>query len=248
MIKTYHNIRQWAQWLTHWLGIRIMESEQKLLCRLLKDRFGKNALLIGVAEQHALLESCLLSQQIVLSPLMNKNLKVKYIESGYNELPIIPGSIDLVLLPHTLDFIDNPRQLLMEACRVVKPEGDIIIFCFNPFSFWGLKKWWDQNKNIPWSGHFLRASTIKKWLKLADFELIRQDALMFRPPLKNPQLFDKLKILEWLGTHLHIFRGGVFVIVARAKVIPLSPIKLRWNQTLPTFSVKIPGTSMRDIS
>ncbi|HEX2548341.1 MAG TPA: methyltransferase domain-containing protein [Gammaproteobacteria bacterium] len=247
MIKTYHNIRQWAHWLTHWLGIRVIECEQKLLSRLLKDRYGKNALLIGVAEQRDLLKSCLQSKHILLSPLMNKNVNLTYIESGFNELPIFPGSIDLVLLPHTLDFIDNPRQLLMEACRVVKPEGDIIIFGFNPFSFWGLKKWWNHHKNIPWSGHFLRASTVKKWLKLADFELIRQDSLMFRPPLKHPHLFDKFKFLEWVGTYLYFLSGGIFVITARAKVIPLSPIKLRWEQTLPTFSVKIPGPSMRDI-
>lgn len=246
MIKTYHTLQHWAHWLTHSLGMHVLESEQKLLSRLLKERYGKHALLIGVPEQHDLLKYSVISQHVVLSPLVNKNKKLKYIESELNELPIIPGSIDLVILPHTLEFIDNPRQLLMEACRVVKPEGDIMIFCFNPFSFWGFKKWWVNHKNIPWSGNFIRAKTIKKWLELADFELTRQDMLMYRPPIRH-RIFEKLKFLEWIGTHLHLFSGGIFVITAKAKVIPLSPIKLRWKQTLPTFSVRIPGASMRDL-
>jgi SAM-dependent methyltransferase len=165
--------------------MRVLESEQKFLSRLLKERYGKHALIIGVSEQGDLLNHCALSKHTVISPLVHKNKKIKYIESELSELPIFSGSIDVVVIPHTLEFIDNPRQLLMEACRIVKPEGDIIIFCFNPLSFWGLKKWWVNHKHIPWSGHFTRAKTIKKWLKLADFELTRQDPLYVKKYLTN---------------------------------------------------------------
>jgi SAM-dependent methyltransferase len=242
-------IQQWAHWLHHSLGTSVLESEQNFLSKLLAERYGKHTLLIGVPEQYPLLKYGVLSSRVILSPLINRNKNIKYIESEYYELPVIPGSIDLVLLPHTLEFIDNPRQLLMEACRVVKPEGDIMIFCFNPFSLWGLKKWWENNKHIPWSGRFIPASTIKNWLALADFELIRQDMIMFYPPIGNPHIFQKFKFLEWMGTHLHLFfGGGIFVITARAKEIPLTPIKLKWQQKLSTISATLPGsTSMRDM-
>ena len=61
--------------------------------------------------------------------------KVSYMSSLWHR-----GSIDLVILPHILECIDNPRQLLAEACRIIKPEGHIIICGFNPHSLWGLKK------------------------------------------------------------------------------------------------------------
>jgi len=248
LVKTYHMIQQWARWLHHSLGISTLESEQNFLSKLLAERYGKHTLLIGVPEQYNLLKCSVMPNSVILSPLINRNKNIKYIEGEYYELPIIPGSIDLVLLPHTLEFIDNPRQLLMEACRVVKPEGDIMIFCFNPYSLWGLRKWWGNNNHVPWSGNFISASKIKKWLALADFELIRQDMLMFRPPMNNPRIFQKLKFLEWLGTHLHILFGGIFVITARAKLIPLTPIKLKWQQKISTISATLPGpTSMRDM-
>src|SRR5207253_2283625 len=104
------------------------------------------------------------------------------IESEYYDLPIIPSSIDIVILPHLLEFIDNPHRLLSEACRIIKPEGFIMILGFNPISLWGLKKWWVKSKNIPWNSTFLHPNIIKQWLKLADFELIKQDTLLFRPP------------------------------------------------------------------
>ena len=150
-------------------------------------------------------------------------------------------------MPHTLELIDNPRQLLVEACRVVKPEGDIIIFGFNTMSLWGLKKWWVSNKKTPWSNHFIRGHTIKKWLALAEFELIKQDMLMFRPPILKPRIFNKLKFLDWIGYKMNAFFGGIFVIRAKAKTIPLTPIKLHWKQPLSPLSPRLSGPTMRDM-
>lgn len=246
MVKTYRSVQQWDHWLTHFLGTSILETEQDFLSILLAERYGKHALLIGVPHQHILLKSIAIANHIVLSPLINKNRHIKYIESGYYELPIIPGSVDLVILPHTLEFIDNPRQLLSEACRIVKPEGDIIIFGFNPFSLWGLKKWWVKSKNTPWTGNFIQPSVVKKWLTLADFELVRQDMLMFRPPINQRTIYQKLKSMDWFGSKCNAFFGGIFVITAKAKIIPLTPIKLRWKQKLTTLSVTLPGSTMRD--
>ena len=38
-------------------------------------------------------------------------------------LPIESNSIDLVLLPHILEFSANPHQILREVHRVLVPEG-----------------------------------------------------------------------------------------------------------------------------
>lgn len=246
MVKTYRTVQQWETWLTHFLGMSILETEQAFLADLLADRYGKYALLIGLPTQHELLKSSVIANRIVLSPLVNKNKYIKFIESEFYELPLFSGSLDLVILPHTLEFIDNPHQLLSEACRVVKPEGDIIIFGFNPWSLWGIKKWWVESKNVPWSGNFIPANRVKKWLALADFELIMHKMLLYRPPLRHPLLYQKLKWLDWLAQKCQMPLGNLYVLVAKAKTIPLSPIKLHWKQRLPALSVTIPGPTMRD--
>ncbi len=47
-------------------------------------------------------------------------------------------SIDLVFLPHTLEFSADPHQVLRETERVLIPEGRVIILGFNPLSSLGL--------------------------------------------------------------------------------------------------------------
>lgn len=247
MAKTYRAAQQWDHWFTQFLGHQVLEAEQNFLLQLLANYFGKHALLIGVPRQDGLLRTTVTARQTLLSPLLNKNHHIKSIESEFYELPIASGSVDLVMLPHTLEYLDNPRQLLSEACRIVKPEGHIIILGFNLFSLWGLKKSLAQKKSTPWSNNFIQAGTVKKWLQLADFELVKQNTFLFRPPLKRHGLYKKLHFLEWLGRKIHWPFGGAYGLVAKAKVIPLTPIRLSWQQQLSGVQIRtIPGPSMRD--
>lgn len=49
-------------------------------------------------------------------------------------LPVATESIDMLVLPHVLEFEDNPHQVLNEAARVLKPEGQMIVLGLNPWS------------------------------------------------------------------------------------------------------------------
>ncbi len=245
MIKTYRTIQQWDHWLTQLLGMRVLEAEKKLLTHLLAERYGKHALLIGVPRQQLLLESSIIFNRVIISPFVHKPKPAHCIEGDFYQLPITPGSIDLVILPHTLELIDNPHQLLSEACRIVKPEGDIIIIGFNPVSLWGLKKYLMKNKQMPWAGNFIRATKIMNWLRLADFELVKQDRLLFRPPIAEQKMYQRLEFLEWIGAKC-LVPGGAYALTAKAKVIPLTPIKLHWKQKPTVMSTTIPGSIMRD--
>ncbi len=137
MVKVFRVTQHWDHWLSCSTGQHLLTAESKILSKLLSQYIGKHALLIGVPEQAPLLASLVTSHRFLLSPLMSKNKNLPLIESGLNELPIASGSIDLVLLPHLLEQLDNPRLLLTEACRVIKPEGYIVVVGFNPFSLWG---------------------------------------------------------------------------------------------------------------
>jgi SAM-dependent methyltransferase len=249
LAKLYRSIQQWDHWLRESLGESLLAAEKAALSRLLSERYGKHALLIGVPKQYTVLKGTLMPNAVVLGPLINKHKIIKYIESEFYELPILEGSVDIVLLPHTLEYIDNPRRLLSEACRIVKPEGWLVVMGFNPWSLWGFRKWWLKNKSIPWSGAFIEMSIIKKWLTIADFEPIKQEKIFFRPPFKDRSIFRKLTFLEWVGKKCFSLFGGVYIVIAKPKIIPLTTIRLRWQQKLSTnVPAHIPGPTMRDIS
>ncbi len=58
--------------------------------------------------------------------------------SQAQELPMANGSVDAISLHHVLEIVDDPRQVLREACRVLAPGGRLILCGFNPLSPWGL--------------------------------------------------------------------------------------------------------------
>jgi len=239
----YHALQHWNQWLTQqFLGRELLQAEQQAVTRLLDKCLGKYALTVGVPHQSELLKMTRIPYRSLISPLVMHEKTAEYIEGDFHELPIATGSIDLVLLPHCLEFTDKPRKLLNDACRIVKPEGLIVIYCFNPYSIWGIKKWLTKNKGIPWAANFIYPYKIKNWLRLADFALEQEKSMMFIPPLNHENIYRKLRIFEVIGNKCLPSFGGVYLIVARAKVIPLTPIRLKWKQQLSGIRI-LPTTS-----
>jgi SAM-dependent methyltransferase len=244
LTKTFRKLQQWDRWLGHFPGHSVLSAEKKMMPSLLSQFYGSEVMLIGTPRQEVLLQGSLISKRIMLSPLPNTPkhpLAVSHIESELYELPVASGSLDLVILPHVLEYLDNPHHLLSEALRVIKPEGHIVICVFNPYSLWGLKKWWSKHDAIPWSGNFIKASLVKKWLAIADFKLIKHCYTLYQPPVGYEKLFNKLSFLEWLGQRFAAPFGGVYILIAQAKVIPLTPIKLRWTQKLSGMRIPTMG-------
>lgn len=236
MEKLWHmarTLQHWDHWLAQqFLGHQLLAAEERSLSHFLSQHFGKHALLIGVPRQYPLLNTTPIINRALASPILHKVPDARCIEADLHELPILSGSIDLVILPHTLQFVDNPRQLLFEACRIVKPEGLIVVMGFNPYSLWGLRKFCTSHKMTPWNANFIRSATIKNWLQLADFKMEKHISTLFSPPISHSGIFKRLRFLEKIGKKCLPRNGGVYILLARAKVIPLTPIKLKWKQQL----------------
>jgi SAM-dependent methyltransferase len=87
-------------------------------------------------------------------------------------LPIQTASIDLIIVPHLLEFDAQRFQTLREIERVLKPEGDLIILSFNPWSLWLRSHYlWDKKLADSWHGHFIPRARLLDWMKLLNFEV-----------------------------------------------------------------------------
>ncbi len=79
-----------------------------------------------------------------------------------DSLPFRSDSIDAILLPHTLELVEDPYAVLREAERVLCGEGCLMICGFNPFSGWGARRVFAQYFRPPGisaahAAHALRA-------------------------------------------------------------------------------------------
>lgn len=87
-------------------------------------------------------------------------------------LPFQSDSVDMIILPHLLEFDAQRFQAIREVERVLKPEGILLVLNFNPWSVWVRYQFlWDKKMSDSWRGHFISQSRIVDWLKLLNFEV-----------------------------------------------------------------------------
>ncbi|HSQ05867.1 MAG TPA: hypothetical protein VLN59_17645, partial [Burkholderiales bacterium] len=91
----YHNAEQW---FATPLGEYMLEREQTYFDRAVADIFGYNALQLGMPELDFLRAS-----RITLRCKMAPDGAVD-LRADFRDLPIASNSIDLMLLPHVLEF------------------------------------------------------------------------------------------------------------------------------------------------
>ncbi|TWX73981.1 class I SAM-dependent methyltransferase [Colwellia sp. C1TZA3] len=167
-----------------------------------------------------------------------------------DDLPLLKHSVDVCVLAHALEFSLDPHHVVREANRVLIPNGYLVITGFNPFSLAGLNQFIPyRRKQTPWNERFFSPMRVKDWLHLMGFE-IQLDKRFLHSSLSG-QLTQGVFCNHWqnIATRYFPSLGSVYVIVAKKRVLPLTPIKPKW-QLRPHFEpVKVPTmNSSRKIS
>lgn len=229
------------EWLATPIGRYLIEREQAYFDQVVADIFGFNALQIGFA-QSDLLRANRMPKRFAAAPQVseNGNAEIKFLaEPGC--LPIASQSIDLLLLPHVLEFSAHPHQILREAERVLMPEGQVIISGFNPFSLWGLPRFLPSHKqNYPWNGNFISLLRIKDWLALLGFDVVAGRMCCYEPPLRSEQWLRRFHFMEAAGDRWWALAGGVYFLQAKKKVAGMHLIMPSWNKNSAANKVLAP--------
>lgn len=222
------------QWFDSPLGHYLQHEEQALYDQAIVDFFGFNALQMGCPQMDLLRNSRIAKRyksSDTLQPMMKTDL-----QCCDDFLPIADTSLDLLLLPHRLEFSERPHQTLREAERVVIPEGHLLISGFNPFSLWGLKHAFKRmvsgrcgTRSFPWDGKFIGISRLKDWLSLLGFEVVSVQTCCHIPPFEARSWRRRFGFMHRLSSRWLPFMGGVYFIVAKKRVAAMTPLKPVWK-------------------
>lgn len=155
------------------------------------------------------------------------------LQTDATALPFDSDSLDLVVLPFLLEFHNNPHQVLREARRVLRPEGQLLVVGFNPLSLWGLRNSISHalspgKTDFPWPGNYLGIHRVKDWLKLLDFEVARGRFGCYAPPCRNEATFTHLQWLENAGDRWWGFAGACYALTAIKRIPGMTLLTPSW--------------------
>ncbi len=213
------------------------EIEQKL-ARWFPRVFGYHLLKLGELSGQLNTESCCIKHQICVAPSSDRAGVIADID----ELPFSEHSVDACLLSHSLEYNSDPHHILREVHRTLIPGGYILITGFNPFSLCGMAKMLPfSRQKLPWSGRFFTPARVKDWLNLLGFEVISDERFIYSSLARGSRLS---RFQGWQNFCKHYLKptGSVYLIVARKRVSPLTPIKAKWHAR-PQFSPVVKGAS-----
>lgn len=210
--------------LEHWLashaGQYFVQREQAWLDRTVPDLFGFRAVQLGTRAVDGLRESRIPHRAYVQDIIRTAGPHepdqarpaVADCYASFEDLPFDSQSLDLVVLPHVLEFAADPLQVLREVDRVLMPEGRVLITGFNPMSLWGLRqslfgRWkpvWPQGCEPI---HLVR---LKEWLKVLSVEPEFGRFVGYRFPAFSEHGLQRMPFMEKAGDRWWPVCGGVY--------------------------------------
>jgi SAM-dependent methyltransferase len=214
-----------SDWLKSPLGQYLLAHEKIIYDQCVTDIFGFNALQIGLLEADFL-------QQSRIPKRIHVDIARGDVRCESNYLPFAASTIDLICMPHMLEFSANPHQTLREVERVLVPEGYLILTGFNPVSFWGLRRQLSKSKRYPWCGRNLSLGRIKDWLALLGFEYVSGGHAVYVMPSNDERWLSRQKRLADLGAKYWPLFGGVYFLVAKKRVANMHLLKPSWKRNM----------------
>ncbi len=212
-------------WLKSPLGSYLLASEKAIYDQYVADIFGFNALQLGMLEMDLL-------QQSRIAKRLRADAGGGDVLCESEFLPFSSASIDLLCLPHVLEFSQNPHQTLREVERVLVPEGYLILTGYNPMSAWGVRRWFSKRQHYPWCGSTLSIKRIKDWLALLGLEFVHGGTQAYILPINDANWIQRQRCVEAFAARCNAPLGGIYYIVAKKRVVNMTLIKPNWKKSL----------------
>ncbi|HXY05017.1 MAG TPA: class I SAM-dependent methyltransferase [Burkholderiaceae bacterium] len=225
-------------------GRYLLEWEQRVLDSAVADIFGYHAMQLGMPQIDALRENRMPLRCIALDGSSGRPVWTEQHIDGrreatvvarFDELPFAAASIDLLVLPHVLEFAQEPHRVLREVDRVLVPEGHLVLTGFNPASLWGAHHWMRRiglRPFLPHSSQLIALPRLKDWLKLLSFEVNRGRFGCYVPWVRTESWITRLSFLEKAGDRWWPVLGGIYALTAVKRVHGMRLVGLvkKWRE------------------
>lgn len=222
-----------SNWWQTPAGSVLLEQENRLLSRHISGVFGYHLLCLGELDFAQGLSDVPISHRLHAG-LQVGHLGNHQVLTQVSELAFSHDSVDAVLLPHVLEFHDDPHAVLREIERVIRPDGHVFVYGFNPISCYGLCGLMPGlRKRYPWHGRFYHPLRVRDWLQLLGFDILGTHYAGLRPPLQRSGLEAVLQQIDRLDETILSVLGGVYLIHARKLSVRPTTLKPSWKTHKP---------------
>lgn len=135
------------------------------------------------------------------------------------EFPFLPKTLNLAILPHTLNYYHNPNQLLAQLTPCLRDDGYLVIFLFERWSPLSIHQVWQKSSQPRVCPYFHSALMIKRYLKDWEYRLLSETKYFFNLPKASAN--NMLKYFNWMG--------DVRMLVAQREEVCITSLKERWR-------------------
>jgi SAM-dependent methyltransferase len=237
-----------GQDLTAWFdtppGRYLLAWEQARFDEAVDNLFGYNALQLGLPVLDALAANRMPHRWLALpEPSVDPaGSRHPLLVTHAAALPFPAASLDLVVLPHTLEFSADPHAVLREVERVLVPEGRVVIAGMNPASLWGLRQRQAHCVRrlggsgaaagqlfLPETGDFIGHWRLRDWLRLLSFEVDTLRFGCYRPAVRSERWLQRYAWVDRLGQRWWPILGAVYFLVAVKRVRGMHLLGPAWK-------------------
>lgn len=202
------------------LGRTTIAAEADMLARALDGVFGPVALQMGRwGEATELWPSGSQRRLGVIAPEPGSGTDLV---AHLAQLPVANACVDVVLLPHTLEFSSDPLAVLREADRVLMGEGCLLVIGFSPASPWGWRAAISRRRFPPGLQRAISARRVTDWLNVLGYEVEPARHGLFMLPFGSAARSRGVR-RRWF----YPFPAGAYLIKARKRLYGVTPLRFR---------------------
>ena len=242
--------------MTDWLktppGEYLLAWEREQFDQTVSDIFGYHALQLGFAELDALranrmphkwlatpsLDHAANYQTAIDASSSRQNTQpVAAMVTDAGALPFSANSLDLLVLPHTLELSQDPHATLREVERVLVPDGRVVISGLNPTSLWAMRqrrahfyqRFGRSDLFLPEAGEFIGYWRLRDWLRLLNFEVESGRFGCYRPAFETDKWLSRFEWMDKAGGRWWPILGAVYFLVAVKRVRGMRLLEPAWK-------------------
>lgn len=214
-------------WLDGPLGQALLAAEGAQVEEALERVFGLQCVQVGAwGAADLFLAHARTQRRALLSARPGTGAAVRAHDDA---LPLQSDSVDALLLPHTLEYAEDPHGVLREVERVLTGEGSVVILGFEPLGAWAARHRVSRGGFPPHLTRLLPERRVADWLKLLGFEVAPARRFLYTLPARRLQSGRARDWFERGGQLLWPRLSAAYLLMARKHVYSMTPIRRRYR-------------------